>query len=171
MRHDEPPPAAPAGSREEIAFREGLLVGILVGEGHFGGDGKQPQVTLRMHTRHSQLFDWIQASFPGGKLFGPYFHGGRHYFQWMARGRFLREVLVPILSRRLTAEVDIKSYGCYVEMLTTYGVTAPREAQPAQPPAIADAPQLPRRAAALVPSSSASTAATDAGQAADSDHI
>ena len=26
----------------------GLLAGILIGEGHFGGDGKKPQITLRM---------------------------------------------------------------------------------------------------------------------------
>ena len=40
-------------------FDRGLLVGLLVGEGHFGGDGKQPQVTLRMHTDHEALFRWL----------------------------------------------------------------------------------------------------------------
>src|SRR5262245_24853141 len=30
-------------------FSIGFLLGLLVGEGHFGGDGRQPQVTLRMH--------------------------------------------------------------------------------------------------------------------------
>ena len=35
-------------------FQRGLLLGILIGEGHFGGDGKQPHVTLRMHTRHQR---------------------------------------------------------------------------------------------------------------------
>ena len=68
---------------------------MLVGEGHFGGDGRQPQVTLRMHVRHEALFNWIERTFPGGKLYGPYNHDGRHYFQWMARGNYLREVLVP----------------------------------------------------------------------------
>src|SRR5678815_4274941 len=68
----------PESSRD---FAAGFLLGILVGEGHFGGDGKQPQVTLRMHARHASLFRWILTNFPGGKLYGPYHHSGRHYFQ------------------------------------------------------------------------------------------
>ena len=79
-------------------FEAGLLFGLLVGEGHFGGDGRQAQVTLRMHVRHEKLFRWLAESFPEGKLYGPYNHGGREYFQWMARGRFLREALVPFLA-------------------------------------------------------------------------
>lgn len=67
-------------------FEIGYLVGLLVGEGHFGGDGRSPQVTLRMHVRHEAIFRWIERTFPGGRLYGPYDHGGRHYLQWMARG-------------------------------------------------------------------------------------
>ena len=78
-------------------FEEGFLVGILVGEGHFGGDGRQPQVTLRMHVRHEQLFQWLARVVPGSRLYGPYHHGGRSYYQWMARGRTLREELLPIV--------------------------------------------------------------------------
>jgi len=81
-------------------FEAGLLFGLLVGEGHFGGDGRQPHVTLRMHVRHERLFRWLEAAFPGGRLYGPYRHGGRQYFQWMARGEFLRDVLVPFLAAR-----------------------------------------------------------------------
>lgn len=87
-------------------YEEGLLVGLLVGEGHFGGDGRQPQVTLRMHVRHEALFRWIERTFPGGRLYGPYEHGGRRYYQWMARGRYLRDELAPMLRRRLTPQVD-----------------------------------------------------------------
>ena len=86
-------------------FEEGFLLGILVGEGHFGGDGRQPQVTLRMHTRHEELFHWLAARIPGSKLYGPYHHGGRDYYQWMVRGKALREELLPLLTRRL-GEVD-----------------------------------------------------------------
>jgi hypothetical protein len=81
-------------------FEEGFLVGILVGEGHFGGDGRQPQVTLRMHVRHEELFQWLSGMIPGSRLYGPYHHGGRSYFQWMTRGKALREELMPILFRR-----------------------------------------------------------------------
>lgn len=103
-------------------FEVGFLVGILVGEGHFGGDGRQPQITLRMHTDHERLFRWLERRFPGGRLYGPYHHGGRSYFQWMARGRFLREVLVPILDRRLTPELDGRAWGRYREMRERYGL-------------------------------------------------
>ena len=80
-------------------FEEGLLVGILVGEGSFGGDGKQPQVTLKMHVRHKKLFLWLADKFPDSKLYGPYLHGNRNYYQWMARGYSLRHQILPIVLR------------------------------------------------------------------------
>jgi hypothetical protein len=84
----------------------GVLVGLLIGEGHFGGDGRQAQVTLRMHVRHEALFRWIERTFPGGRLYGPYNHGGREYFQWMARGAYLRDELLPLLERSLADDLD-----------------------------------------------------------------
>ena len=75
----------------------GFLIGLLAGEGHFGGDGRQPHVTLRMHVRHEATFRWLERVFPGGRLYGPYTHGGRSYFQWMARGAYLREHLAPLI--------------------------------------------------------------------------
>jgi hypothetical protein len=107
-------------SARSVAFRHGFLLGVLVGEGHFGGDGRQPQVTLRMHTDHEALFRWIERSFPGGKLYGPYHHSGRSYFQWMARGRFLREELVPLLDEWLRPELDARAYRRYQAMKARY---------------------------------------------------
>jgi hypothetical protein len=98
----------------------GVLVGLLIGEGHFGGDGRQPQLTLRMHTDHETLFRWLQRTFPGGKLYGPYHHGGRSYFQWMARGAYLRDALVPLLDRYLNPGLDAKTYLRYREMKRRY---------------------------------------------------
>ena len=82
-------------------FALGFLMGLLVGEGHFGGDGRQPQITLRMHIRHEKVFRWLDQAIPESKLYGPYHHGGRAYFQWMVRGQFLRETLVPLLAQRI----------------------------------------------------------------------
>jgi hypothetical protein len=101
-------------------FDIGYLLGLLVGEGHFGGDGRQPHVTLRMHTDHEALFLWIQETFPGGKLYGPYHHGGRSYYQWMARGVYLRETLMPILDEHLSPELDKKAYSRFVQMKERY---------------------------------------------------
>ena len=101
-------------------YETGLLVGLLIGEGHFGGDGKQAQISLRMHTDHEALFRWLVAKLPGGRLYGPYHHGGRSYFQWMARGEFLKQQLVPLLDRRLLPELDSKSAARYRAMKERY---------------------------------------------------
>lgn len=98
----------------------GVLVGLLIGEGSFTGDGRRPQVTLRMHVRHRALFDWLMATFPGGRLYGPYHHGGRHYLQWMATGRFLREELTPLLRAHITPALDAHAHSRLAEMCTTY---------------------------------------------------
>ena len=103
-------------------FDAGVLVGILVGEGHFGGDGRQPQVTLRMHSDHRALFEWLVERFPESRLYGPYDHAGRHYYQWMARGRFLRDHLLPILRERLRPEHSGRVWDRYVAMCDTYGL-------------------------------------------------
>lgn len=84
----------------------GIVAGVLIGQGSFGGDGKQPQVTLRMHVRHESLFHWLVARFPNSRLYGPYHHGDRSYYQWMARGRMLVEDLLPVLEAAVTPELD-----------------------------------------------------------------
>ena len=113
-------PGAAAEATLASDFETGLLVGLLIGEGHFGGDGKQPHVTLRMNIRHETLFRWIEATFPGGRLYGPYHHGGRHYFQWMARGTYLRDVLVPVLREHLTSTTDEYAFRRFHDMCDRY---------------------------------------------------
>jgi hypothetical protein len=87
-------------------FERGVVVGLLIGEGSFGGDGKQPQVTLRMHVRHEAVFKWLVERFPETRLYGPYHHGGRSYYQWMARGRTLVHDVLPLLEQELDVELD-----------------------------------------------------------------
>ncbi len=92
--------------RDLSAFERGVVVGILIGEGSFGGDGKQPQVTLRMHVRHEALFRWLIERFPRTRLYGPYGHGGRSYYQWMARGVALVEDVLPVLEEGVRDDLD-----------------------------------------------------------------
>src|SRR5271154_7030543 len=101
-------------------FERGVVVGVLIGEGSFGGDGKQPQITLRMHVRHEALFRWLLARFPRTRLYGPYGHGGRSYFQWMARGVALVEDVLPLLEDRLSPELDGYAANRLNEMLERY---------------------------------------------------
>ena len=100
---------------------EGIVVGLLIGEGHFGGDGRQPQVTLRMHVRHEALMRWLENRFSRSKLYGPYHHGGRHYFQWMVRGEALVSDLLPLLERHITPELDAHAYDRLTAMTADYG--------------------------------------------------
>jgi hypothetical protein len=116
------PEHAPEDAPNMDPFERGFLVGILVGEGHFGGDGRQPHVTLRMHTDHEALFRWLVARVPGSRLYGPYHHGGRSYFQWMARGSCLRERVMPILEAHLTPALDERAWRRFQRMRTDYRI-------------------------------------------------
>jgi hypothetical protein len=112
---------------ELTEFEKGLAVGLLIGEGSFGGDGKQPQVTLRMHVRHEALFHWLMQRFPRTKLYGPYHHGGRSYYQWMARGSALVQDVLPLLEQRLSPGLDGHASERLEEMLERYAAFIARE--------------------------------------------
>ncbi|HOW27720.1 MAG TPA: hypothetical protein PK876_04360 [Elusimicrobiota bacterium] len=105
-------------------FSKGLLVGLLIGEGHFGGDGKQPHVTLRMHARHETLFKWLVKNVPGSRLYGPYHHSGRNYYQWMVRGEVLRRFLIPLLDSIPLGDLDAHASRRYADMKSKYGISA-----------------------------------------------
>ncbi|MBV8245714.1 MAG: hypothetical protein JOZ38_07325 [Candidatus Eremiobacteraeota bacterium] len=103
-------------------LESGLLCGILIGNAHFGGDGRQAQITLKLHVRHEPLMRWILECVPGGRLYGPYFHGERRYFQLMYRGAALRETLVPLLDHAPWAKIDPHSYERYRAMKERYAL-------------------------------------------------
>ncbi len=108
-------------------FDRGLLIGLLIGEGSFGGDGKQPQVTLRMHVRHEAIFRWLVDRFPSTRLYGPYHHGGRSYYQWMARGTALVQEILPVLEQVPVEELDAHAGERLRAMLERYGPMIERE--------------------------------------------
>jgi hypothetical protein len=108
-------------------FDRGFLIGLLVGEGSFGGDGRQPQVVLRMHIRHEAIFRWLEERFPRCRLYGPYHHGGRSYYQWMARGRALVQDVLPILEAELVSGRDAWSAERFRTMCERYASVIERE--------------------------------------------
>jgi hypothetical protein len=105
----------------------GFVLGLLAGEGHFGGDGRQAHVILRMHARHEATFRWLEKALPGSRLYGPYHHGGRHYYQWMCRGRTLWERLVPLIDSNVDL-LDDHVRGRYQAMLERYRAGQDRSA-------------------------------------------
>ena len=121
-----PPPPQPSASRTGRSpgsdglteFDQGFLVGLLVGEGSFGGDGKQPQVTLRMHTRHEALFRWLMERFPRPSCTGPTTTAGaRTTSGWRAAGRSCEDVL-PLLEYASRPELDGHAAERFDEMRT-----------------------------------------------------
>jgi hypothetical protein len=108
-------------------FDRGLLVGLLIADGSFGGDGKQPQVTLRMHVRHEAIFRWLVDHFPATRLYGPYHHGGRSYYQWMARGTALVQEILPVLDQVPVGQLDGHAGERLRAMLERYAPVIERE--------------------------------------------
>jgi len=99
----------------------GLVAGILMSEGSFGGDGKQPHIMLRKHVRHETLMRWLVARFPRTKLYGPYHHADRSYFQWVARGPALVEDVLPVLDELVVPGLDAHAAGRLADMHERYG--------------------------------------------------
>src|SRR5438309_11986496 len=112
---------------ELSAFERGILVGVLIGEGSFGGDGKQPQVTVRMHVRREALARWLADRVPDSRVYGPYHHGGRSYVQWMARGRALVNGLLPLLEGEISPQLDAHAATRLAAMTERYAGFIARE--------------------------------------------
>ena len=74
-------------------------MGLIVGEGSFTGDRQQPSLEIRMHRRDLAPLENVQRLL-GGRIFGPYSHGGRSLYVYMLRGRQLKEAL-PLIQEHL----------------------------------------------------------------------
>lgn len=105
---------------ELTELERGVVCGLLLSQGSFGGDGRQPQITLRMHVRHETLLRWLMERFPRTRLYGPYHHADRSYYQWMARGRALVEDVLPVLEGVVSAELDEPAAARLQEMEAKY---------------------------------------------------
>lgn len=80
--------------RETLSdYERGVLVGLLIGESSFTGDGRAPLCAISMHVRHESLLCWLHDLIPGSRLYGPYHHSGRDFFRWQIRGAALKELM------------------------------------------------------------------------------
>ena len=116
MRHEDP-----ADALGLTPFEVGFVLGLLLGEGYFGGDQVKATVTVRMHVRHEQTLRWLEQRFPGSKVYGPYWFDGRHFMQWMARGDVLYKVIVPLVGRHLDS-IDDHVSARFRRMCARYGL-------------------------------------------------
>jgi hypothetical protein len=102
-------------------FEKGLLLGLLVNELHFGGDARQPQATLKMHSNRQTLFGWLHERLPDAKVYGPYTYTHkdgveRSFSQMMFRGKALTEGLVPLLDSYDWSHISPANHERYVRM-------------------------------------------------------
>jgi hypothetical protein len=111
----------------------GLVAGILMSEGSFGGDGKQPHIMLRKHVRHESLMRWLVDRFPRSRLYGPYHHGDRSYFQWVARGPVLVEDVLPVLDALIVPELDAHAAARLADLRERYAPYIARVQARAEP--------------------------------------
>ena len=80
-------------------FDLGYLIGLIVGEGSFTGDRKQPALSVKMHARDPEPLARLHELL-GGRIYGPYLHDGRNYSIWLLRGADLAAA-VPLFERHL----------------------------------------------------------------------
>ena len=80
-------------------FAVGYAMGLIVAEGSFTGDRQQPSLEIKMHRRDIAPLEHLQRIL-GGRIFGPYAHGGRNLYAYMLRGRELRHAL-PMIEAHL----------------------------------------------------------------------
>ncbi len=101
-------------------FALGYTMGLIVAAGSFTGDRQQPSLEIRMHRRDVDPLESVQRLL-GGRIFGPYVHGGRNLYVYMLRGRQLKEALpviqqhLPSSWKRLQFDAWRSKYGDYLD--------------------------------------------------------
>ena len=79
-------------------FDLGYAMGLIVGAGSFTSDRRQAALSVKMHERDPRPLEHLRAVF-GGRVFGPYAHGDRHYYLYLLRGPALRASLDLLVAR------------------------------------------------------------------------
>jgi hypothetical protein len=73
------------------------------------------------------LFHWLLDRFPDTRLYGPYTHGGRSYYQWMARGPALVRDVLPLLEQEIRPDLDGHATARFDAMRQRYAAYIDRE--------------------------------------------
>lgn len=76
------------GASRLTMFEVGYITGLIVGEGSFTEDGKQPHLAVKLQVTDPTPIQFLKEKL-GGKVY-QHNHGGRHYWLWLLRGRDLR---------------------------------------------------------------------------------
>lgn len=114
----------PSAQLSMTDFERGAALARFVDKASFGGDGKQAQVSLRMHHAEGDIA-WLLARLPPGRLYGPYEYtykdgGVRRFYQLMYRGDNLREHLLPFLDGNEWSRMAPEAHAKYLDMRRRY---------------------------------------------------
>jgi hypothetical protein len=100
-------------------FDLGFIMGLVIGEGSFTGDRHRAELAIRLHESDPEPLRLIQMTL-GGRIYGPYCHGGRRYFHWSLSGKALYDA-VPIFEERLPPSRKRDQFLVWIEK---YGLRA-----------------------------------------------
>jgi hypothetical protein len=100
--------------KDQIALTEfeiGYIMGLVVGEGSFTGDRKTPCLALKLQLEDHEPLVRLHILL-GGRIYGPYNHGGRRYRIWKLRGKDLIKAL-PLFRKYLPASRKRTQFECW----------------------------------------------------------
>lgn len=114
-------------------FEMGYIMGLVVGEGSFTSDRRQPCLQVKLHARDPFPLRFL-ADRLGGRVYGPYHHESRSYFTWLLRGPALRSAL-PLFREHLPESWKREQFERWLDRHRTFFA---REQQPGPPVITAD---------------------------------
>jgi hypothetical protein len=80
---------------QSAALKLGYALGLIAGEGSFTGTPQAQWLAVKLHADDPEPLRDLLEMF-GGRIYGPYLHGGRHYRTWVLRGDELYDALPTI---------------------------------------------------------------------------
>jgi hypothetical protein len=105
-------------SSEISPFDLGFAIGLIVAQGAFTADRKQPTLSVKLNARDPEPLARLEELL-GGRRYGPYSHGDREYYLWLLRGDDLRAT-IPILERHLPPCAKRRQFDHWLEQHQAY---------------------------------------------------
>lgn len=107
------------------AYEQGLIAGLIMGSGSWTGDRQQGWLAIKARQEDPEPAATLHRLL-GGHLYGPYHHGGRHYYFWRLQGRDLMAAL-PLFDQLLPEGETRRRYLAWKEK---YGYPRKRRGAP-----------------------------------------
>ena len=114
-------------------FDVGYIMGLVVGEGSFTADRRQPYLQVKLHARDPFPIRHL-AERLGGRVYGPYHHQTRHYYVWLLRGPALRDA-VPIFQAYLPESWKREQFERWLDQHSAFFALERGAAAPSEPTA------------------------------------